>query len=241
MTEYNTINSYFLEINQTRTENLEFCNRLTISKDHLLEEKANLEKNLNNMLKENQNLGLINQDLVKRMMQIKEEQMIKMNEMYDLEQALKNKEEMLPDYEIIADEPEWKCDGLAFKSIKPPRRRTLSTQGHEVEGTILVHNSSGTSFLTSGNESVIKIWDSYSCLQKQSLKGFLQAILCISVSPLDDIVLGGSSNFMAYVWHSSSTKLRHSLTGHCGKVTGVGFLRSNIDAVTSSEDKTLKI
>ena len=68
----------------------------------------------------------------------------------------------------------------------------------------------------------------------------MQAILSISVSPSDDALLAGSSNCVAYLWNING-KLKHVMTGHCGKITGVGFLRNNHEGITGSEDKTMKI
>ena len=255
-TEYlQQLRGQVLGMDQTVEEISDYSHKLSLSKHHLSIEKEGLEKDLDSLLSHYQDLNIANQDLIRRMMDMKEDQISKMNEMIDLERSFKNKEIELNDLELsmkansfISDYNMLDVDDFdsakytsLYKPMKAPRKKVYYLQGHEVEGTLLVYNNSGSCFLTSGNENMIKMWDSCSCLEKQSLRGFLQSIVSICVSPTDDLVLGGSSNFSAYLWNTLSTKLKHTLTGHCGKITGVGFLRSNIEAVTVSEDKTVKI
>lgn len=175
------------------------------------------------------------------MIELKEDQMSKINEMNEITNSLKVKENFLKKFELIDHKDDFIYQTSTLNQIKPPRKNIYYFQGHEVEGIIIKYNNNGNFFLSSGNEKVIKIWDSYSGVEKNPLRGFLQAILCISVSPLDDMILAGGSSGSAYLWSITNTKLKHTLTGHGGKINGVGFFRTNKEAVTASEDKTLKL
>lgn len=242
------------EVDDVLSEITEFSKNLTISKVHLSGERKELERTLDSLLETNKDLSATNLDLVQRMLNMKCDQIAKMNEMNDLEKTLKikeseltqfevsiNSESILSEYEFVDPFDNSIYESSKFKSNKPPRKKNYFLQGHEVEGTTLTYNNSGSYFLSSGNENIVKVWDSCSSLEKPSLRGFSQSIISISVSPTDDIVMLGSSNCSAYALGSFNGKVKHTLTGHCGKVTGVGFIRSNLEAVTSSEDKTVKI
>lgn len=173
-----------------------------------------------------------------------EDQMFKQNEIIEISLALKAKESFMNDYELVEDVsslPEEHLEDFCNIRIKPPRKELYFFKAHEIDGTTLAYSSSGNSIISSGTENYLKIWNSHSAIERQTLRGYRQPILCISISSCDDLIIAGSCNNSSYVWNAVSTKLKHTLNGHSGKINGVSFIRSATQAVSASEDRTIKL
>jgi WD40 repeat protein len=60
------------------------------------------------------------------------------------------------------------------------------------------------------------------------------AALCVTVSPSFDIVAAGSTDAQATIWATHNGKVRHTLTGHNGKINSIKFLRNRSLLATAS-------
>lgn len=219
----------------------EFEKKLSISKNILSSEKLQLEEKTNNLIQEKETLIRTNSELRERLINMTEDLMNKENEINSLSQIINRKKSFIDDYEII--EPEQDVD--LYKSLPlmvslPPRRCLTSIQGHEVEGESLIYNSNGSCLISSGNEKHLKVWDSLSLSERPMIRGFTHAIISMRTSFTDEYLFAGCSNAYAYLWSLRNGRIKHTLTGHAGKINGVGFLSGNHEGITASEDKTVR-
>ncbi|XP_055587932.1 autophagy-related protein 16-1 [Uranotaenia lowii] len=95
---------------------------------------------------------------------------------------------------------------------------------------------------TGGADRKVKLWDVGKgiCEARGSLIGSNQAVNSLEFDSTGSLILAASNDFASRVWTMSDQRLRHTLTGHSGKVLAAKFLGSAF-LVTGSHDRTLKI
>ena len=152
-----------LQISQENLSEISnFFHQLQISENQLKSESKKLEICLDSLLEQKNGLTSMNSELLERMMKLSEEKINKLNEMYELENVLKMRNNKILELETATkiqennSEKESVFEAVYRKSVKAPRKKTFFFPGHEVEGTMIVYNSSGSSLFSAGNEKVIK-------------------------------------------------------------------------------------
>ncbi len=79
---------------------------------------------------------------------------------------------------------------------------------------------------------------------RSSLTGANGAVMSLDFDSGGNLLLAGSADFAARVWSVDDCRLRHTLTGHSGKVHAARFLDaggSSSRVCTGSHDRTLKV
>ncbi|KAH3808812.1 autophagy-related protein 16-1-like isoform X1 [Dreissena polymorpha] len=124
-----------------------------------------------------------------------------------------------------------------------PTKAQQKLDAHEGEVNAVLWSPTGTMFATGGSDRKIKLWD-FSLGQCQC-KGFLAGSNAGITSLEYDIdeanILGASNDYACRLWSLSDLRLRHTLTGHSGKVLSAKFLGESSKVVSGSHDRTLKI
>lgn len=64
----------------------------------------------------------------------------------------------------------------------------------------------------------MRLWDAPTGQSKSTLSGATQSVMSVEFSPSDEFVVGASNDNACRVWSVDSCRLRHTLTGHVGKV-----------------------
>jgi WD40 repeat protein len=106
--------------------------------------------------------------------------------------------------------------------------------GHDGEITSVVYSDNGNTFLTAGGDGLVKMWDSISGNTRSVLRGMTGAALTVAISTASDIVAAGSTDKSATIWSTSTSRIRHTCTGHGGKVNSVTFFRNRSTLATAS-------
>ena len=78
-------------------------------------------------------------------------------------------------------------------------------------------------FATGGADKKVKLFDAKTGNPIQSLSGALQTITSVSFNTTDDMVLGSCTDNATRIWSMSTHRLKHTLTGHIGKVYSAKF------------------
>jgi len=211
----------------------------------LITEKTELTKKLDDLLIENQKTRIENHNYISAMLKMKEDSMKRQDEIFEIMSQLKIRESSIEDdFELIECEPSPSSLTQSYQvrnvRVSAPHKLVISYKAHEFEGITLGYNTTGTVLLTAGNEKLLKTWDYLCGVERQSFSGASHAILSISVPESNDLVLAGSSSGEGYIWNSLNMKLKHKLNGHASKVNGTGFIKYGREAVTGSEDRTIK-
>ncbi|KAJ7426100.1 Autophagy-related protein 16-1 [Willisornis vidua] len=79
------------------------------------------------------------------------------------------------------------------------------------------------------------------CEPKGSLSGSNAGITSIEFDSAGSYLLAASNDFASRIWTVDDNRLRHTLTGHSGKVLSAKFLLDNARIVSGSHDRTLKL
>ncbi|XP_040169325.1 autophagy-related protein 16-1 isoform X1 [Anopheles arabiensis] len=95
---------------------------------------------------------------------------------------------------------------------------------------------------TGGADRKVKLWDVGKgvCEQRGVLVGSNQGINSVEFDTTGSMILAASNDSASRMWSVVDHRLRHTLTGHSGKVLAAKFLGSAF-LVTGSHDRTLKI
>ncbi|XP_054088422.1 autophagy-related protein 16 isoform X2 [Zeugodacus cucurbitae] len=96
---------------------------------------------------------------------------------------------------------------------------------------------------TGGGDRKVKLWDVGKVAQEPRavLGGSSAGINSVDFDSTGTYILGTSNDYGARVWTVADSRLRHTLTGHSGKVMAAKYLQEPIKVVTGSHDRTLKI
>ncbi|MFT7819085.1 autophagy-related protein 16-1 isoform X1 [Arapaima gigas] len=175
------------------------------------------------------------------------------------------------DIEVLPEEaPETPAESSPGRTVgrTPSRRRSVnsppdSTEAHtgvcvevRVPSTALhvfdahdgevnaVQFSPGSRLLaTGGMDRRVKLWEVVSgrCVLKGALMGSNAGITSIEFDSAGSYLLAASNDFASRIWTVDDYRLRHTLTGHSGKVLSARFLLDNARIVSGSYDRTLKL
>uniref|UniRef100_A0A6Q2WST2 Autophagy-related protein 16 domain-containing protein n=1 Tax=Esox lucius TaxID=8010 RepID=A0A6Q2WST2_ESOLU len=96
---------------------------------------------------------------------------------------------------------------------------------------------------TGGMDRRVKLWEVVSgrCEPKGALTGSNAGITSIEFDSAGSYLLAASNDFASRIWTVDDFRLRHTLTGHSGKVLAARFLLDNARIVSGSYDRTLKL
>ncbi|XP_053177460.1 autophagy-related protein 16-1 isoform X1 [Scomber japonicus] len=96
---------------------------------------------------------------------------------------------------------------------------------------------------TGGMDRRVKLWDVVSgrCEPKGALTGSNAGITSIEFDSAGSYLLAASNDFASRIWTVDDYRLRHTLTGHSGKVLAARFLLDNARIASGSYDRTLKL
>uniref|UniRef100_A0A8C1F5J7 ATG16 autophagy related 16-like 1 (S. cerevisiae) n=1 Tax=Cyprinus carpio carpio TaxID=630221 RepID=A0A8C1F5J7_CYPCA len=96
---------------------------------------------------------------------------------------------------------------------------------------------------TGGMDRRVKLWEVVSgrCEPKGALTGSNAGITSIEFDSAGSYLLAASNDFASRIWTVDDLRLRHTLTGHSGKVLSARFLLDNTRIVSGSYDRTLKL
>ncbi|KAJ8406160.1 hypothetical protein AAFF_G00303910 [Aldrovandia affinis] len=138
-------------------------------------------------------------------------------------------------------EPETHSGGCAEVRLPTTALHTFDAHDGEVNA---VRFSPGSRLLaTGGTDRRVKLWEVASgrCQLKGSLTGSNAGITSIEFDSAGSYLLAASNDFASRIWTVDDYRLRHTLTGHSGKVLAARFMLDNARIVSGSYDRTLKL
>ncbi|XP_055620988.1 autophagy-related protein 16-1 [Toxorhynchites rutilus septentrionalis] len=133
-------------------------------------------------------------------------------------------------------------DRFDFGSDGPPEGIEFKFDAHDGEVNAVRWSPIERVVATGGADRKVKMWDVSKgvCEPRGSLVGSNQGINSVEFDTTGSFLLAASNDFASRVWTVCDQRLRHTLTGHSGKVLAAKFLGSAF-VVTGSHDRTLKI
>ncbi|KAL7020703.1 hypothetical protein ACKWTF_011613 [Chironomus riparius] len=125
-----------------------------------------------------------------------------------------------------------------------PNRVHLQFDAHDGEVNAVKWSPLERIVATGGADRKVKLWDvgkGNTFELRANLIGSNQAVNSLDFDSTGTLILGTSNDFASRVWGIADHRLRHTLTGHSGKVMAAKFVGESQKIVTGSHDRTLKI
>jgi WD40 repeat protein len=117
-------------------------------------------------------------------------------------------------------------------------QRTL--RGHTTWVLTVSFNRNGTLMASAGGKE-IHLWDLQSGRILQTLVGHTSQVASLHISPQDDCLISGSSDYTARLWDLKSGTTRYVLQGHTDWIRTVVFSGDGQFVATASHDKTARL
>uniref|UniRef100_A0A4W6BVH9 ATG16 autophagy related 16-like 1 (S. cerevisiae) n=1 Tax=Lates calcarifer TaxID=8187 RepID=A0A4W6BVH9_LATCA len=127
--------------------------------------------------------------------------------------------------------------------ISPGPGSSLTRCAHDGEVNAVRFSPGSRLLATGGMDRRVKLWEVIAgrCESKGALTGSNAGITSIEFDSAGSYLLAASNDFASRIWTVDDYRLRHTLTGHSGKVLSARFLLDNARIVSGSYDRTLKL
>src|SRR5262249_44748667 len=126
--------------------------------------------------------------------------------------------------------------------------KQYAVQGHQGIVTCAAFHPDGRSFATGSSDQTVRIWDTLSGQEVQTLTGHTGAVFAVAFSPDGrTLAAGGADLFQpsnpaeVKIWDLESAKELRSLRGHMQQITGLAFTPDGHRLVSSSRDGTVRV
>ncbi|XP_053245627.1 autophagy-related protein 16-1 isoform X2 [Podarcis raffonei] len=131
----------------------------------------------------------------------------------------------------------------AGKEVRVPTTALCVFDAHDGEVNAVQFSPGSRLLATGGLDRRVKLWEvcGEKCELKGSLSGSNAGITSIEFDSAGSYLLAASNDFASRIWTVDDHRLRHTLTGHSGKVLSAKFLLDNARIVSGSHDRTLKL
>ncbi|XP_075793529.1 autophagy-related protein 16-1 isoform X3 [Pelodiscus sinensis] len=129
------------------------------------------------------------------------------------------------------------------KEVRVPNTAVYVFDAHDGEVNAVQFSPGSRLLATGGMDRRVKLWEVFGdrCELKGSLSGSNAGITSIEFDSSGSYLLAASNDFASRIWTVDDSRLRHTLTGHSGKVLSAKFLLDNARIVSGSHDRTLKL
>ncbi|XP_068959323.1 autophagy-related protein 16-1 isoform X3 [Petaurus breviceps papuanus] len=129
------------------------------------------------------------------------------------------------------------------KEVRVPTTAVYVFDAHDGEVNAVQFSPGSRLLATGGMDRRVRLWEVFGdkCEAKGSLSGSNAGITSIEFDSAGSYLLAASNDFASRIWTVDDNRLRHTLTGHSGKVLSAKFLLDNARIVSGSHDRTLKL
>ncbi|XP_055022572.1 autophagy-related protein 16-1 isoform X2 [Boleophthalmus pectinirostris] len=127
--------------------------------------------------------------------------------------------------------------------VRVPKTALHVFEAHDGEVNAVKFSPGSRLLATGGMDRRVKLWEVIAghCEAKGALTGSNAGITSIDFDSAGSYLLAASNDFASRIWTVDDSRLRHTLTGHSGKVLAARFLLDNARIVSGSYDRTLKL
>lgn len=127
--------------------------------------------------------------------------------------------------------------------VRVPSTALHVFDAHDGEVNAVKFSPGSRALATGGMDRRVKLWEVIGgrCEPKGALTGSNAGITSIDFDSAGTYLLAASNDFASRIWTVDDYRLRHTLTGHSGKVLSARFLLDNARIVSGSYDRTLKL
>uniref|UniRef100_A0A3Q1C2T6 Autophagy-related protein 16 domain-containing protein n=1 Tax=Amphiprion ocellaris TaxID=80972 RepID=A0A3Q1C2T6_AMPOC len=124
--------------------------------------------------------------------------------------------------------------------VRVPSTALHVFEAHDGEVNAVRFSPGSRLLATGGMDRRVKLWEVVAG-ESGALTGSNAGITSIEFDSAGSYLLAASNDFASRIWTVDDYRLRHTLTGHSGKVLSARFLLDNARIVSGSYDRTLKL
>uniref|UniRef100_A0A673KZ99 APG16-like 1 n=1 Tax=Sinocyclocheilus rhinocerous TaxID=307959 RepID=A0A673KZ99_9TELE len=181
-----------------------------------------------------------NQELVTRWMAEKAQEANKLNAENEKDSRSETRRRSVNSF---GSSPESAEVPSACADVRVPSTALHIFDAHDGEVNAVRFSPGSRLLATGGMDRRVKLWEVVSgrCEPKGALTGSNAGITSIEFDSAGSYLLAASNDFASRIWTVDDYRLRHTLTGHSGKVLSARFLLDNSRIVSGSYDRTLKL
>lgn len=134
-------------------------------------------------------------------------------------------------------------DSMPYYATVLPNKVALRFDAHDGEVNAVKWSPTDRIVATGGADRKVKLWDVTKSMveNRGTLVGSNAGVMSVDFDSTGAYIVGASNDFASRVWTVADQRLRHTLTGHSGKVMAAKFLGEPTKVITGSHDRTLKI
>ena len=124
---------------------------------------------------------------------------------------------------------------------KLPKSVSIKTKAHKTELNMIKISRDSSLIASASSDKKIGLLDAESFSVTTKLSGSVKGLLCLDISSNLEMLAAGSLDYSLLVWNLFNRRVKHTLTGHSGKVSSCVFNIDSTRLFSSSHDRTFKI
>ena len=185
----------------------------------------------------------------KKLLELQENTINKMNDYNELIQSAKQKQmaadlyfnEKSEEYKKTKKEDDNLNEKFGFsEEVKIPNNVKYRQKIHNKVITSINFNNFGSSYITTGADYVIKVFDAAKNIETNVFSGFSSAVSEACFDHTEQLLFAGSLDKTAKLWSLRNNKLLNTFNGHIDYINCVKSLNAQQRGITGSSDRTIR-
>ena len=124
--------------------------------------------------------------------------------------------------------------------VKIPNKLRYKQKIHNKVITSINFNNFGSSFITTGADYIIKVFDAAKNYESNIFSGFSSSVTEACFDHTEQFIFAGSLDKTAKLWALKNNKLLNTFTGHIDYINCVKSLNAQQRGLTGSNDRTIR-
>jgi WD40 repeat protein len=184
-----------------------------------------------------------------KLLELQENTINKMNDYNELIQSAKQKQmaadlyfnEKSEEYKKTKKEDDNLNEKFGFsEEVKIPNNVKYRQKIHNKVITSINFNNFGSSYITTGADYVIKVFDAAKNIETNVFSGFSSAVSEACFDHTEQLLFAGSLDKTAKLWSLRNNKLLNTFNGHIDYINCVKSLNAQQRGITGSSDRTIR-
>ena len=126
------------------------------------------------------------------------------------------------------------------EEVKIPNKIRYKQKIHNKVITSINFNNFGSSFITTGADYIIRVYDAAKNLETNVFSGFSSSVTEACFDHTEQLLFAGSLDKTAKLWSLKNNKLLNTFTGHFDYINCIKSLNAQQHGLTGSTDRTIR-
>jgi Ca2+/Na+ antiporter len=128
----------------------------------------------------------------------------------------------------------------ASEEVKIPNKLRFRQKLHNKVITSINFNNFGSSFITTGADYIVRVYDAAKTIETNVFSGFSSSVTEACFDHTEQLLFAGSLDKSAKLWSLKNNKLLNTFTGHIDYINCVKSLNAQQHGLTGSSDRTIR-